>query len=282
MPRCKIAKVPSLRQDERPVSRAKMLILPRPRVLVLIAFMMLFGVSYFALDLPTSVTETFSTSINTRPFVASGQPQVLLVSAFYPLAKSKHTHGDYAEWMSLYLSKVKTHIYFFAPPEIEGTVRKLRGNLPMTLNTTFASPFDIPPLRGMEDRYADMNKVDPENAYHSPELYAVWSSKTYFLREALLNMQSVGMVVEYAFWNDAGSFREKQDFGDWPALERVDEIFTQGANISSTDKDELFFMPMWDVPKEPLRNWTPLEGPKEYESAISEGRCLAATKSRFA
>jgi len=116
-----------------------------------------------------------------------------------------------------------------------------------------------------------MNEVDPENAYHSPELYAVWSSKTYFLREGLVNMQSAGMNVQYVFWNDARSFREQQDFHRWPGLERVDEIFTQGADLSSMDKDELFFMPMWDVPGEPLRNWTPLEGPKEYDNTISEG-----------
>jgi len=255
-----------------------MLILPRLKVSVFIAVLfLLFGISYLTLDFQT-VTETFSSSSSINvPFIPSGEPQILLVSAFYPLEKSKHTHKEYGQWMQLYLSKVKTHIYFFAPPEIEGMIRKLRGNLPMTLNTTFTTPFDIPPLKGLEGRYADMNKIDPENAYHSPELYAVWSSKTYFLREALLNMQSAGMKVEYAFWNDAGSFRLKQDFAYWPDLERVDEIFTQGANMSNMHKDELFFMPMWDVPKEPLRNWTPLEGPKEYESAISEGQFLGDT-----
>ena len=241
---------------------------PRPRALVFIALLALFGVSYLTLGLPTG---QLATSIG-APFLTPNKPQVLLVSAFYPLAKSKHTHAEYTEWMTLYLSKVKTHIYFFAPPEIEGMVRKLRGNLPMTLNTTFATPFDIPPLQGMEGRYADMNKVDPENAYHSPELYAVWSSKAYFLREGLLNMQSAGMIVEYAFWNDAGTLRQQQDFSDWPALERVDEIFTEGAELSGMHKDELLFMPMWDVPKEDLRNWTPLEGPKEYGGAISEGQ----------
>lgn len=248
-----------------------MLTLPRLRTLVFFAFLVLFGVSYYLTLDPLAVTRTSSISINV-PFVPSKEPQVLLVSAFYPLAKAKHTRKDYAKWMTLYLSKVKTHIYFFAPPEMERTVRKLRGNLPMTLNTTFATPFDIPPLKGLEGRYADMNKIDPENAYHSSELYAVWSSKTYFLREALLNMESAGMTVQYAFWSDAGSFREKQDYTYWPGIERIDEIFTQGANISNTDKDELFFMPMWDYPKEPLRNWTPLDGPKEYESAISEGQ----------
>ena len=257
-----------------------MLTLPRLRTLVFFAFLVLFGVSYYLTLDPLAVTGTSSISINV-PFVPSKEPQVLLVSAFYPLAKAKHTRKDYAKWMTLYLSKVKTHIYFFAPPEMERTVRKLRGNLPMTLNTTFATPFDIPPLKGLEGRYADMNKIDPENAYHSSELYAVWSSKTYFLREALLNMESAGMTVQYAFWSDAGSFREKQDYTYWPGIERIDEIFTQGANISNTDKDELFFMPMWDYPKEPLRNWTPLDGPKEYESAISEGQYFAMVDFLF-
>lgn len=141
----------------------------------------------------------------------------------------------------------------------------------MTLNTSFANPFEIPPLKGLEDRYNAMNEVDPEKAYHSPDLYAVWSSKTFFLREALLNMQAIGLNVEYVFWNDAGSFREEQDFNRWPALERVEEVFSAGAEISGLPKDELFFIPLWDVPKEPLRNWTPLEGPKEYENSVSEG-----------
>ena len=245
-----------------------MFILPRPRALVFLAFLTLFGVSYLAVD--WSAREF--TNAADLPFLPPKGPKILLVSAFFPLAKSKHTEKQYAAWMTLYLSKIKTHIYFFAPPEIEGMIRRLRGNLPMTLNTSFATPFDIPPLQGLEARYAEMNKVDPENAYHSSELYAVWSSKTYFLREAMMNMQAVGMDVEYVFWNDAGSFRDEQDFAHWPAPERVEEIFTQGAKISGIDKDELFFMPMWDVPKEPLRNWTPLEGPKEYESAISEGQ----------
>lgn len=249
-----------------------MSILSRRRAMVLIAFLTLLGISYLALDLPI-VAERLSYPIN-FPVVPLDEPQILLVSAFYPLAKAKHTRRDYARWMKLYLTKITTHVYFFAPPEMEETILRLRGPLPITLNTSFATPFDIPPLKGLQGRYHDMNKVDPERAYHSPELYAVWSSKTYFLREGLRNMQSAGMNVEYVFWSDAGSFRQKQDFNRWPALERVEEIFTTGAELSNMSKDDLFFMPIWDVPEEPLRNWTPLGGPKEYGSAISEGQSL--------
>ena len=252
-----------------------MLILPRPRVLVLLTSLTLFGASCLSLDLPTA--ELFST--NMVPFLAPRNPQVLLVSASYPLPNPMHTHEEYTDWMTPFLSKVTTHIYFFAPPEMEGTIRKLRGNLPMTLNTTFSAPFDIPPLRGMEGRYADMHKLDPEKAYHSPERYAGWSSKIFFLREALLNAQSTGMDVGYVFWNDAGSFREQQDFTDWPALERVDEIFAEGAKLSGMHKDELFFMPMWDVPYDDLRDWTPLEGPRELGDSIAEGQHITRSCS---
>lgn len=256
-----------------------MLIPSRRRALALIAFLTLVGISYITLDF-SIVSQKLSYPINV-PAVPLDEPQILLVSAFYPLAKAKHSRKEYARWMRLYLTKITTHIYFFAPPELEETIRQLRGPLPITLNTSFASPFDIPPLEGSQGRYSDMNKVDPERAYHSPELYAVWSSKTYFLREALLNMQAAGMNVEYAFWNDAGSFRLKQDFNRWPALERIEEVFTTGAEISSMPKDDLFFMAMWDVPKDPLRDWTPLEGPKEYESAVSEGQFLNLNRLSF-
>lgn len=256
-----------------------MLIPSRRRALALIAFLTLLALSYLTLDLRL-VADKLPNPIK-PPLVPPDDSQILLVSAFFPLAKAKHTQKEYAEWMELYLTKITTHVYFFAPPEMEDTILELRGHLPMTLNTSFASPFDIPPLKGLQGRYDDMNKVDPERAYHSPELYAVWSSKTYFLREALLNMQSAGMNIGYAFWNDAGSFRDQQDFNRWPAHERIEQIFTIGANLSDTSKDELFFMPMWGLPKDPLRNWTPLEGPKEYETSISEGQFIDFRFVRF-
>ena len=228
-----------------------MLIPLRRWAFVLIAVLTLLGISVtpnlaLALENPIDV-----------PAVPLDDSKILLVSAFYPLAKSKHSREEYAQCMKLYLTN------------------------PMMLNTSFAGPFDIPLLAGLKDRYYTMNEVDPERSYHSPELYAVWSSKTYFLREAMLNMQATGMDVGYVFWNDAGSFRDEQDFNRWPARERIEEIFTSGARMSGMSKDELFFMPIWDVPQGPLRTWTPLEGPKEYGGDISEGQSRVAVEFRF-
>jgi len=197
--------------------------------------------------------------------------KILLVSAFYPLSKSKHSHEEYSAWLSRYLSRVSTHIYFFAPPDIEPMIRQLRGDLPMTLNTTYASPYDIPPLVGMRPVYEDMHALDPEKDIHSPELYAVWASKTFFLDEGLRNMEKLGIKYEYAFWNDAGSFRGDQEFDQWPGAYRVPEIFEIGSRLTGTPRKDLLFMPIWGSPPYSMRHWKEEDGPISTDNAISEG-----------
>jgi len=196
---------------------------------------------------------------------------ILLVSAFFPLAKSKHSHEDYIGWLRKYLTKVTTHIYFFSPPEIENMIRELRGDLPMTLNTSFSSPFDIPPLRGLRDRYEVMHELDPEKYIHSPELYAVWTCKTYFLEEGLRNSKTNGFDFTWAFWNDAGSFRDDQEFTVWPDQHRIREIFLEGSNLTGTRAKDLLFMPIWNSPGDELKGWQEDDGPVQPHDSVSEG-----------
>lgn len=62
------------------------------------------------------------------PGEASASP-ILLVSAFYPLAKSKHTDEEYAAWLAQFLGHVDTDIYFFTTPALEPIVRAARANI---------------------------------------------------------------------------------------------------------------------------------------------------------
>ena len=201
---------------------------------------------------------------------------ILLVSAFFPLAKSKHSHEDYIGWLRKYLTKVTTHIYFFSPPEIENMIRELRGDLPMTLNTSFSSPFDIPPLRGLGDHYELMHELDREKDIHSPELYAVWTSKTYFLEEGLRNSKANGFGFVWAFWNDAGSFRDDQEFTAWPDRHRISEIFLEGSRLTGTRVKDLFFMPIWDSPGDDLKGWQEDDGPIQPHGSVSEGGFISS------
>jgi hypothetical protein len=141
---------------------------PRPLLFILLLSCLLV-LSYLSLD---SLRDS---SLLYHPhYYAPPEPSnVLLVSAFFPLAKSKHSLEDYDQWLSRFLGRVDTHIYFFTTPEMAKTIRKIRGELPMTLNTTFATPFAIPPLKGLEEEYTNMHQLDSEKDIHGVQLYAV-------------------------------------------------------------------------------------------------------------
>jgi len=164
---------------------------------------------------------------------------------------------------------VKSHIYFFTCPEMEDMVRNVRGDLPITINTSFTTPFDVPPLHGLQNYYDQMHEKDREKHLHSPELYAVWNAKPYLLEQAVKNMQKEGIMYEYAFWSDAGSFRDNQQYGDWPDARRVEEIWRTGSALTGTAKEDLIFYPMVLSPPPYSRHWVESDGPIDID--FSEG-----------
>ncbi|KAJ4483759.1 hypothetical protein J3R30DRAFT_1828569 [Lentinula aciculospora] len=162
--------------------------------------------------------------------------QILLVSGLFPLSKSKHSTEDYRSWLTLFLGSLTTDVYFFTPPELAELVAEVRGNLPITINTTFSNPFDIPPLVNLKEQYEQMHANDRERSRHSPELYAIWNGKPYFLDEALRNSEK---QYSYAFWSDAGSFRKEHVYRSWPDSARVEEVWEEGSRMSvDTDFSE--------------------------------------------
>ncbi|KAA1475364.1 hypothetical protein DENSPDRAFT_883503 [Dentipellis sp. KUC8613] len=201
-------------------------------------------------------------------------PQVLIVSAFYPLPKSKHPMSDYEAWLTHFLAPITSDIYMFAPPSMAPLIRRLRGGLPLTLNTSFASPFDIPLLQGRRGAYEEMHTRDrsPDRAKHSPDIYAVWNAKPYFLEQGLENALASGKHYDYAFWNDAGSFREDHYYEDWPDAGRVEKVYRESAKMSGTPIEEIIFFGLWWAPSEAsteVKEWRVEMGPPQY--LMSEG-----------
>lgn len=192
-------------------------------------------------------------------------PKILLVSAFFPLSKSKHSMGDYKKWLTHFLGSITTDVYFYAPPEMADLILHARGTLPITLNTTFSSPFDIPPLHGLQNEYeTDQMGLDRERKIHSAHLYAVWNAKPYFLEEALKNqLTSSADQYSYAFWNDGGSFRSAHEYKDWPDQERVQDIFGE--------HPETIFIPINWPPNTSMRYWNEGMGPIDNEFSEGEG-----------
>ncbi|KAJ7645607.1 hypothetical protein DFH06DRAFT_998501 [Mycena polygramma] len=228
----------------------------RSRLFVLLFFVLLLGLLYNLRSASDVPTPTRSDAASVR-----NASSILLVSAFFPLSKSKHTMREYESWLCLFLRPITTDIYFYTPVEMAPVVRKCRGSLPITIDTTFATPFDIPPLREFREQYDAQHELDREKKIHSAELYAAWNAKPYFLDEAVKALSRQGKTYPWAFWNDAGSFRIPHSFTDWPSLTRVHEIWQEGSALSGEKQEDLLFFPVCRVPHPSHRYWQEDMGP---------------------
>ena len=190
---------------------------------------------------------------------------VLLVSAFFPLNHSHHSDEEYEKWLGNFLGTIRTPIYFFTPPEIAPLVRKQRGSLPITINSSYTDLFDVPPVQGLYDVYHKMHRQNRDRKTEEPGLYAFRTSKPWFLTEAVKNCENKltpGIQsIKYAFWVDIWNFRDGLTVHDWPDVERVKEVFKEGAEAARRSEDELMFFPMNDVPNLTMQWWKEDMGP---------------------
>lgn len=257
-----------------------MFAMPRTRAFALVLFVSLAVLSYISFDayIKPVVIGIPSPAHSTAPLpihhLDPTTPSVLIVSAFFPLSKSKHSISDYNGWLSRFLQPITTPIYIFTTPDMGPIIQSLRGDLPITINTTFQSPFDIPPLKDgliggktFREKYEEMWGWDREKHVHNPELYAIWTAKPYFLDEGMRNSKG---NYDYAFWNDAGSFRESHMYSSWPDPKRVKEIWEEGTRESGTSPEDLLFFPMWELPHSSMQYWSESMGPVDNE--FSEGQ----------
>jgi len=191
--------------------------------------------------------------------------EVLLVSAFFPLNHSHPSGKEREKWLGSFLDTIQTPIYFFTPPEMVPLVKKQRGSLPITINSSYSDPFDVPPVRGLYDVYHKMRRQSKDRKGEEPGLYALRTSKPWFLAEAVKNYESRlvpgSKSIGYAFWADIGSFQDGLKVHDWPNVERVKEVLKEGAEVTRRSEDELMFFPMNDVPNLTMKWWKEEMGP---------------------
>ena len=207
-------------------------------------------------------THSFNTVLNRN------SSRILLVSSLFHISKSKHSVKDYHKWLQRFL-RITTEVYFYTSSDLVPTVQSARGEgLPITIDTTYNTSFDIPPLKGFEGWYNEMHSMDREKSLHSPELYSIWNAKPFFVDNAIRVMASKGKTYDYVFWNDAGSFREISTYKNWPDPSRIDEIWQEGSRLSGTKAEDLLFFPIQEAPHK-ARNWKEDMGP--IDCGFSEG-----------
>lgn len=150
-----------------------MVIRARPPLLVLAGVTLLLIGGYVSYPSASSlVYPDLASSRFFDPAVTEPITNILLVSAFFPLAKSKHSLDEYEDWFTHFLQPIETDIYFFCPPEVVPLIKRMRGDKPIIIDTTYHDPQDVPPLIDHRDVYQEMHAWDKEKLYHGPGLYA--------------------------------------------------------------------------------------------------------------
>lgn len=199
------------------------------------------------------------------------QPRILLVTALFQLQGSKPIQDT---WVEHFLGQITSDIYIFTTPTLEPHILQFQNSSKsIIVDTSYSTPFDIPPLKGKEDAYKQMRKKDRQKSTsHTLELFALRNSKPFFLHAALQKMMTANesVVYDYVFWSDIANFRGEHRYREWPAPSRIREVWEEGTLLTgTTHSDELMFMPMWGLPHSTMVFWNEYMGP--IDNDFSQG-----------
>jgi len=159
-----------------------------------------------------------------------------LVTAYYEI-KSKFNREQYMSWARTYLS-LKSPIILFTEEHMVSTIKELRGDKPIHI---IILPFhELDTWKLYKDKWIAHHDMDPENVIHSPELYAVWAQKAFFVERAI----SINpFTTEFFFWCDIGAFRNPNidplilsTFPSTRYMEPNRMLFQSLVDVKSSDK----------------------------------------------
>ncbi len=124
-----------------------------------------------------------------------------VVTAFYPV-KSKRSPEQYMEWASTFM-KLSAPILLFTSETYAQKFQTMRTNgQPLKI---IVRPFhQLYAWQTYENKWKQTAKLDHES-YHSPELYAVWAQKMFFVAEAA---EANYFNTNTFYWCDIGAFRD--------------------------------------------------------------------------
>ncbi len=188
--------------------------------------------------------------------------EILLVSAYFPVSRTRHDYENSIKKFSKFLGQISTDVYFYTSTDLVPTIQFVRGQLPITINTTFESPFDISALGSRKNDYISMANKTSQMGENIAQAYAFSNAKPFLLAEAIRTAQALRPAAyKYAFWVDADSFDDGHAYKDWPSVGRLDEVWADGRREGGGRLEDMIFIPMWDLPKVDFLLWEEWEGP---------------------
>ena len=144
---------------------------------------------------------------------------ITVVSCFYHIDKSKFDISKYVYWMINFF-KIKTNkIIFTDQKTFDYLFKQIKvDNLEFVI-------YDIEDFKVSQDYNLEQwwkhYIMDPEQSYHSIELYKIWNEKSNFIKKAI---ELDKFNSSYFYYCDIGCFRDNKvmnKYINWPSIEKV-------------------------------------------------------------
>jgi hypothetical protein len=186
-----------------------------------------------------------------------------VVSAFYPLSKSKHGVVKYLEWIKNFCV-IPCSLVIFTDTDSSAHIREARGSLPLHIIERPFNSYEMTSPSRMEF-WQRHHLIDPEKNIHTPELYAVWALKQECVREAIhMNPFNSSWFV----WCDIGIQRES-------ALQKFYETFPSKTS-ELCPAGRICFLEVERIPDSYVADWAssaPMKYPVPWTTV--GGGCIA-------
>jgi hypothetical protein len=192
-------------------------------------------------------------------------PTTTVVSAFYPLEKSKHGVDRYHRWLQNFC-EIPCLLVLYTDAASAEIIRIARKGLE-SKTVIIVRPFNSfrmssPDMMGLWQRH---HTIDPEKGIHSPELYAVWAIKQECVRDTI---QQNPFNSSWFVWCDVGIQRHAQlqcFYNAFPSI--CHELCEPG---------RILFLEVQDIPQAYIDNWRNNQ-PMHYPtpSVTLGGGCIA-------
>ena len=133
-----------------------------------------------------------------------------IVSCYYKLEKSKHTHEEYDTWIRNLIQNIKESMVIFTCKKdrlyLESILQLNKHNIKYTIIVKELSELEI--NKQYPDIWDYQESIDPnKKCGRGRGCYQLWNSKFHFLKEAI---ESNPYNSKYFIWNDIGNVRDNK------------------------------------------------------------------------
>lgn len=209
---------------------------------------------------------------------------ITIVTGYYLLNKSEHTHSEYTKWFQNFLGYVRTPMIIFTDSATYETLYNIRSSIldsprPKEITNGFENTiFYVNDLwnytlakiyrQSFEQREFlndPLRKIPGIPYINYPEHYAIWNLKPWMLNQACVCNP---FNSKYFFWVDSGSFRnesETKKFREWPDVKIVDKLF------SNSFENKMLTSLVTTPPENVIKKWTESKGPYWMIGGIQGG-----------